>query len=258
MNIKISEHTYERLSKHSVGFEQPEDVLIRLLDFYENRKSLAKPEIAFLPDEASFKKKLLEIREAWKNIEYTDGSNTVEKWIASRITDSSNIKANLWSGSLRDWEIKGIRKITLSIDKPESCFKESDQMNGVIEIQVGKFIQNHLDAIASYCESNERQLRKLMDLEWSKLHLGLSSFPFIKATSDVSSKEKREGRYWERHKRFINGIEHSFCSQFGGKTMVGTKTLSEQHGKKMIDFLKAHGLLLSEYKNTDIKFIVKS
>lgn len=255
MNIEVSENTYNRLSNHAEGFETPDNVIGRLLDFYEGRKSALKPEIIFHPDEATFKEELIAKKTAWKVIEYADETKEVEKWLATRITADSNLRANLWSGTLRDWQTKGIRKLTLSTTKPDSKILEDVTVNSIIEIQIGKFIQNHLDAIVDYCEKNPSHINELTSLEWSQKHFDLSSFPFMSLPSSIPT--GNTVRYW-RPEYPIKGAKYRFCSQFGGSTMVGTKTKSEYQGQKFLRYLKSRGLLLPEYKDVDIKFIVKS
>lgn len=257
MNINLSDKTYKRLAKHSEGFEKPEEVIEKLLNFYESRQTSTKPKIVFVPDEVEFKNLLLKKRAAWKLFDFYDGSSSIEKWIANRLTESSNLRANLWSGALRDWEVKGIKRLTLSISEPKLITKEEENMPKSIKVQVGKFVQEHLDSIVDYCESDPKHLDNLKNLEWSKNVLGLSSFPFLKPSSSVTEKESSEGRYWKRHTRTINGVKHSFCSQFGGNTMFGTQTLSERHGNKMLAFLKSNNLLLPRYQNSQVEFVVK-
>lgn len=255
MKIDISDKLYNRLAQHVVGFEQPENVIERILNDYEGRKVLNKPEIIFVPNEDTFKDDLLIKKEAWKHFEFVDGSTSDERWVANRFSEDSNLRANLWSGSLRDWQVKGIKSLTLSIEKLSTPISEisSDE----IEIQVGKFIQDHLPVIAEYCENHPEHISELCDLGWSKLHLGLSSFPFMKLSSEITPKENAGGRFWKRHRFMINGKEYRFCSQFGGNSMVGTQTLSEFHGKKFLQYLKSKDLLLPNLKEKRFLFLIK-
>lgn len=254
MNVEITENTYNRLGSHSIGFEKPESVIVRLLDFYENRKTNSKPKIVFLPDEGAFKEQLISQKTAWKLFEFSDGSIELEKWSASKLNENSNLRANLWSGALRDWQAKGVKKLTLSIEKPKKIQKEYS-VNGTVEIQIGKFIKNHLDSIIEYCKNNSSHINELMNVGWSQQHFDLSSFPFMCLSSEISTVDSV--RYW-KPEYSIGSKKYRFCSQFGGKAMVGTKTKSEYQGQKFIQYLKSKGLLLPEYKDVEIRFVVKS
>lgn len=115
MQIEISDSTYKRLAKLVEGFDTPDAVISRLLDSVEGVVE-SKPEIIFYPsDEERFKRLLLRDQLAEVVIYKADMTREVSQWVAKRFTESSNLKANLWSGYLRDWKKKGITKIELSI-----------------------------------------------------------------------------------------------------------------------------------------------
>lgn len=115
MQIEISDSTYNRLEKLAEGFDTPDTVISRLLDSVEGTVE-SKPEIVLCPsDEEHFKRLLLRDQLAEVAIYKSDMSREVSQWVAKRFTESSNLKANLWSGYLRDWKKKGITKIELSI-----------------------------------------------------------------------------------------------------------------------------------------------
>ncbi|HAV1550010.1 TPA: hypothetical protein JG805_003781 [Vibrio parahaemolyticus] len=115
MQIEISDSTYKRLEKLVEGFDTPDAVISRLLDSVEGAVE-SKPEIIFYPsDEEHFKRLLLRDQLAEVAIYKSDMTREVSQWVAKRLTESSNLKANLWSGYLRDWKKKGITKIELSI-----------------------------------------------------------------------------------------------------------------------------------------------
>lgn len=121
-SIEVSISTYERLSKLVKGFsDTPNTVISRLLDKCEHldiekEKSVKKPEIVFFPtNEEKFKEELLVEQIAEITLYKNDGSREVKTWDAKRLTKSSNIRANLWSGQLRSWEKKGIVKAELCL-----------------------------------------------------------------------------------------------------------------------------------------------
>ncbi|MCA2015596.1 hypothetical protein LDJ79_05700 [Vibrio tritonius] len=115
MKIEVSQKTYERLSELAKGFDTPDSVISRLLDSVAKIPT-RKPTITFDPtSERDFKSALLETRLAEVCISYDDESTQFLVWNAEKFKDSSNLKANLWSGFLRGWKEKGITRITLKI-----------------------------------------------------------------------------------------------------------------------------------------------
>jgi hypothetical protein len=114
--IEISQDTFERLEEQVIGFsDTPDSVISRLLDGLEN-KTDKKPELIFLPeDEEQFKKLLIRDQIAEITLYKKDGSRIVLVWNAKRFSESSNLRANLWSGQLRDWKSKEIVKAELRI-----------------------------------------------------------------------------------------------------------------------------------------------
>lgn len=251
MNIDISEELYQRLSTHSVGFETHEQVIKKLLEHYEAESNIGRPVVNFLPNEAEFKQNLVQQKSAWKELHFNDGTVKVEEWVASQFKETSNLKSNIWSGPLRDWKSKNISKLILSIEKPEM---KSGLDDGAIEIPIGKFIKAHNSNIMSYCRSDRHYLMNLTDKEWCKHNLCIS-FPLLMPPGQVIEK-RLHARYWTKEHK-VAMYQYRFCSQFGGSTLVRGKTLSEQHGIKFINHLTEYGLLLPEFQNKQIKFIVK-
>jgi len=115
----------------------------------------------------------------------------------------------------------------------------------MIEIRVGEFIQNHLKNIVEYCKKNLQELENLKDLEYSKENFKIS-YSFISEKKD---------NYW-KEQYLINGKNYRFCSEFGGSAIKDGETKSEMHGRLFIKYLKDRDLLLEEYKNKEMKFIV--
>jgi len=120
--IRISDKLYARLESHAKGFDTPSALIERLLDaqdgivIKEIKESTEKPELIFLPsDEDQFKKLLISGKQAAVSLHRIDGSIEKRIWKANKISQSSNIRGNLWSGILRGWKKKGIVKAELSI-----------------------------------------------------------------------------------------------------------------------------------------------
>lgn len=124
--IELANSTYSRLEKLAEGFDTPESVIIRLLDGAEG-KSEVKPTLSFRPtNENEFKLKLIQTRQAEVVIYKNDGSREVVRWNANRLSESSNLRGNLWSGFLRGWKNNGINRVELSILPIGSNLPEDD------------------------------------------------------------------------------------------------------------------------------------
>lgn len=115
MKIDISKKTYERLSELAKGFDTPDVVINRLLDSV-TKVPERKPTITFDPNnELDFKAALLDTRLVEVCITYNDEPSQFLIWNADKFKESSNLKANLWSGFLRGWKEKGITGIALTV-----------------------------------------------------------------------------------------------------------------------------------------------
>lgn len=125
--IEISESVYDRLAKKVIGFgDTPSLVIERMLDGIEGAS--VKPSLIFCPeDESHFKKLLLRDKLAEVALYKKNGEIEVLVWNASKLKESSNIKANIWSGYLRNWEAKEIKKAEFSIyGRPVDAFRDHD------------------------------------------------------------------------------------------------------------------------------------
>lgn len=257
MQIELSQATYHRLGKHVIGFESPDKVISRLLDFYDSRTVTDKPELIFIPSEDEFRQCLINQRQAWKIFQYVDGRISTEEWTAQQFGIHSNLKANIWSGALRGWKNKGIVKLTLTTNKPAGetfdVSTHAEDMN-ILEMRVGKLVKEHIDAIIEFCTKTTSHLDLLKEIGWCKENLGIS-FPLILSSHEAS--KKHHERYWVK-KYTINEQSYRFCSQFGGNNAVGNKTLSEHQGEKFLAYLTAFKLLKPHYTDKKIIFIVKN
>jgi len=113
--IEITNQTFARLEKLATGFDTPEAVIIRLLDNIEGNTE-SKPVLTFDPtDENEFKQKLIETKEAEVVLYKNNDTREIVIWNANRLSESSNLRGNLWSGLLRGWKNKKITKVELSI-----------------------------------------------------------------------------------------------------------------------------------------------
>jgi len=122
--IRISDELYARLESNAVGFDTPSALIERLLDRCdginqaESSESMTKPELIFNPsDEEKFKINLIKKQQAQVILYKQNGTFERRIWNASRLSESSNLRGNLWSGLLRGWKKKGIIKVELSIQE---------------------------------------------------------------------------------------------------------------------------------------------
>ncbi|MFK5949330.1 MAG: hypothetical protein QM500_11255 [Methylococcales bacterium] len=114
-HIEVSDTTFSRLENLAIGFDSPESVILRLLDGAEG-KTETKPVLTFFPsDENVFKLKLIESKEAEVVMYKHDSTREITHWKAHRLSETSNLRGNLWSGILRGWKNKGIDKVELSV-----------------------------------------------------------------------------------------------------------------------------------------------
>ncbi len=120
--IRISDELYTRLESQAVGFDTPSALIERLLDRCDGIKknkptlSIAPPKLIFTPnDEDEFKRQLLNKKQAAVVLHKSNGIIENRLWNANRLSETSNLRGNLWSGLLRGWKKKGIIKVELSI-----------------------------------------------------------------------------------------------------------------------------------------------
>ncbi|WP_114325675.1 hypothetical protein [Candidatus Colwellia aromaticivorans] len=114
--LRISPELYKRLEAHAKGFDSPAQVIERILNAYEGipnspkkePSEKPKPVLSFIPNEDEFRLSLVNGCEAKVIIHYQDGSSCNKSWRASRFTDSSNLRGNIWSGFLRGWKDQDI------------------------------------------------------------------------------------------------------------------------------------------------------
>jgi len=122
----------------------------------------------------------------------------------------------------------------------------------MIKIKIGQFVKEHINNIKEYCETNLDELNKLLNIEYTKKQIGLgSNYSFFRLADKAEN-----DRYWKSIYK-INGIEYRICSQFGGskKDEKGI-TRSQREGEKFIEYLSHKGLLLKQYKDEKVEFVV--
>ena len=130
-------------------------------------------------------------------------------------------------------------------------------MNEEVDIKIGDFVQQHLDKITKFLEQNPNELNELQTLEYSKKVFEKIPYPFIKKLDEIKEGDINT-KYWQDI-YIINNIEYRFCSQLGGSHIYANGlTRSQRDGDGFLQYLKEKNLLLEQYRNKDIVFIVGS
>jgi hypothetical protein len=134
--IRIPDDLYKRLEKYASGFDTPARVIESILDEFEGVKSnpitdqstsdnfeiepSSNLEIIYYADsEEDFKQQLLDTKEAFLKIYYTNNTSEVKEWNASRFSSSSSVDSNLRSGYLRGWKERGIFKAEVTVNRDD-------------------------------------------------------------------------------------------------------------------------------------------
>lgn len=194
VSISVSDDIFKRLEEKATGFDTPERVIERLLDELEiERIQEKRPTVSFLPDEAAFKSKLLVHKLAEIILHMKDGGREVIHWNAGRFKPTSNLRANLWSGSLRGWKEKGITSAELSViergssrpsDESELNIAIANELNWTIDEVEDYFIETtlitsddgcpyyHLATFSEETPDNLREIGRLND--FYQIHLDLN------------------------------------------------------------------------------------
>ncbi len=134
--IRISDDLYKRLESYATGFDTPSRVIELILDEFEvlklgdSKTETNDAKIHMAPSstldivycagtEETFKEQLLETKKAFLKIHYSDGSNELKEWDASRFSEQSRVDGNLRSGYLRGWKNRGIIKAELTVNRKD-------------------------------------------------------------------------------------------------------------------------------------------
>ncbi|MDR0529474.1 MAG: hypothetical protein LBG69_07705 [Zoogloeaceae bacterium] len=77
-------------------------------------QSPRKPELIFKPSEDAIKQQLIRGGVVYVTLYKKDGSEEHKEWKGNNFIEKSNLRGNIWSGYLRNWEQKGIVKAVFS------------------------------------------------------------------------------------------------------------------------------------------------
>ena len=147
VTISLPDDVYQRLERLAVGFDTPVRVIERLLDEGSAGFTKARPTLTFSPDESAFKHELLISKKAQVVLHLKSGGREVLHWNASRFKSSSNLRANLWLGFLRDWKDKGITSAELSV-LPKALNSPDDDTG--LQIAIAKEVRWTLEEVEQY------------------------------------------------------------------------------------------------------------
>ena len=76
-----------------------------------------RPELVFQPDEGTFRDGLIRGDAGLVTLSFADGTVTEKTWKSVRFSERSNLRGNIWSGFLRDWQQQGIISAKFSMPK---------------------------------------------------------------------------------------------------------------------------------------------
>ena len=116
----------------------------------------------------------------------------------------------------------------------------------MLEIKIGEFVKEHRENIIELCQKDLNEFNNLKDKDYSKKTFKLS-YPLL-------STEKNN--YWKDKDYRIENEKYRFCSEFGGSHIINDITRTERDGNLFLKYLEDKNLLLSKYKDEEIKFIV--
>lgn len=197
-SIIVSDEIYSQLEKLAIGFDTPERVIARLIDGASSAGGdllELRPDLTFIPNEAVFKNELLKHKRAQVVLRLTNGDRDVVHWNASRLKGSSNLRANLWSGILRNWKEKGIISAefsVLSMEGVEQSYAQflialANELNWTIDEVENYFIEHELISsddghpyyyLATFQENTPAVLKSIGGLNSSNhRHLDLNIVP---------------------------------------------------------------------------------
>lgn len=120
----------------------------------------------------------------------------------------------------------------------------------IIKTRVGDFVKEHLKNIMGYLDKHPEHISELTNIEYSKetFSLNSSQYPFMSHKNTFKNKEIF--RCW------INTPYHTGNDVYYFNSQWASKKQGEKRGKDVVEYLKSRNLLLDNYKDKDIKFIV--
>lgn len=154
-SITVSDSIYQQLEALAVGFDTPERVIERLLKeggMGQTRTLESRPTLTFNPDEAQFRNLLLVNKRAEVILYFKDGAREIIHWNASRFSPSSKLRANLWSGILRNWKERDIVAAELTV-LPVGTSDPDDSVE--LNIAIAEDIGWTVDEVGRYFEGIE-------------------------------------------------------------------------------------------------------
>jgi len=131
----------------------------------------------------------------------------------------------------------------------------------MLEIKVGEFLKKHINQIIKLCNQNNVLFENLQNKEYCHETFGLNrKFSLILKLSKLKTNGLDIGlekKYYVQNYE-IKGELFRVCSQFGGNHLLNGIKASPYHGQKLLSFFEEKGILLDEFKNKEIDFIVAS
>ncbi len=127
----------------------------------------------------------------------------------------------------------------------------------MVEIKVGEFLRRHIDNIIELCKNDYQCFIDLQSTSYCSNTFGLLSRYSLLLEYDEIRDRGIFNRYY-KNDYLVQGKTLRVCSQFGGNHLIHGMSASAYHGKQLLFFFQEKGILLDEFKNKELSFIVAS
>ena len=125
------------------------------------------------------------------------------------------------------------------------------------EIKVGEFLRRHIDSLIELCSRDYQLFIDLQSTDYCSKTFGLLSRYSLLLEYDEIKRRGIYNRYYRTDYHLHNKILR-VCSQFGGNHLINGTTASNYHGQQLLFFFKEKGILLEEFQNEELSFVVAS
>ncbi len=127
----------------------------------------------------------------------------------------------------------------------------------MLEIKVGEFLRRHIDNIVELCKRDYQLFIDLQSTDYCNKTFGLLSRYSLLLEYEEIRRRGIFNRYYVGD-YVIHDKTLRVCSQFGGSHLINGTTASNYHGEQLLFFFKEKGILLDEFQNKELSFVVAS
>ena len=125
----------------------------------------------------------------------------------------------------------------------------------MLEIRVGEFLRRHIDNIVELCKRDYQLFIDLQNTDYCNKTFGLS-YSLLLEYEEIRHRGMSSRYYASDY--VIHDKTLRVCSQFGGNHQRNGTTASNYHGQQLLFFFKEKGILLDEFQNEELSFVVAS